>query len=627
MSRLGKKLSFTTAILLFVCVVVAILVSIFLAKDYSTGLVQMQSETGVSVLKSEIEAETTELEFYAKILADLDISEAALKWEGIDAKESEFAAIYDEEGKVLWKSSNYNVADFNASSFSSSISGIVLDSSAGLTIQHIEKISSGIAVIGMSLSDEEYVDVVKEKTGAEVTVFNGTTRYSTTVLNESGARAVGTEMASNIAQQVVTGGQTYQGEADILGQNHFVDYAPMTDINGKIVGAYFAGFSSADSDAEFITVAIITFVIAFVLIIITLLVVVMLVRKLIELPIKEAEAISEALSQGNLNIPDSDFKFANDEIGDFVKRLEETKHTLNSYIKDISNVLSYMAKGDFAQDPSIQYIGDFVQIGESFVDIKKRLYAIISNMNGSADDVMVGANQIADGSQVLAEGTTRQATAIDELTATIGEISKQVAQTADNANKANELSEISLKKVSEQNAEMQNMLSAMDLIKDKSTKISEIIKTIEDIAFQTNILALNASVEAARAGEAGKGFAVVANEVGALAAKSAEAANNTTDLISATINAVQNGVKIANNTADIMSEVIEKTKQTDTLVGEIRNAAAAQADSIKQVSLGIAEISNVVQQNSATAEETAASCEELSGQSRLLKEQVDQLKV
>ena len=150
---------------------------------------------------------------------------------------------------------------------------------------------------------------------------------------------------------------------------------------------------------------------------------------------------------------------------------------------------------------------------------------------------------------------------------------------------------------------------------------------ISKVASQTTLLSFNAAVEATHSGEAGKGFAVVANEVGALAAKSAKAANNTTELISDTINAVQNGVKIANNTAEIMSEVIEKTKQTDSLVSDIRTAAAAQAESIKQVSLGISEIATVVQQNSATAEETAASCEELSGQSRLLKEQVDQLKV
>ena len=627
MSRLGRKLSLTTAFLLLTCVIVAILVAVILSSNYSTGLVQMQSETGVSVLQGEIETEISQLEFYTKILSGIDIADVSSKYSSLDTKNSEFAAIYSEDGSQLWKSSNYNLSDFKASSYSKPLSCIVLDSSAGLTIQHIEKITSGIAVIGMNLSDEEYVDSVKEKTGAEVTIFNGVTRYSTTVINADGQRAVGTDMAENVALQVITNGQIYQGEADILGQNHFVDYVPMTDINGKIVGAYFAGFSSADSDSEFLSMTAITFVIALILIILTVVVIFFLIRKFIELPLKEAESISNALNQGNLNVPNSEFKFANDEIGDFVKKLEETKQTLNLYISDISTVLSYMAKGDFAKDPSVTYIGDFIKIGESFADIKQHLYAIISNMNGSADDVMVGANQIADGSQVLAEGTTRQATAIDELTTTINEISRQVVQTAENANKANEISATSLRKASEQNAEMQNMLSAMELIKDKSTKINEIIKTIEDIAFQTNILALNASVEAARAGEAGKGFAVVANEVGALAAKSAKAANNTTELISDTINAVQNGVKIANNTAEIMSEVIEKTKQTDSLVSDIRTAAAAQAESIKQVSLGISEIATVVQQNSATAEETAASCEELSGQSRLLKEQVDQLKV
>ena len=174
---------------------------------------------------------------------------------------------------------------------------------------------------------------------------------------------------------------------------------------------------------------------------------------------------------------------------------------------------------------------------------------------------------------------------------------------------------------------MTNMLTAMEVIRYKSTKISEIIKTIEDIAFQTNILALNASVEAARAGAAGKGFAVVADEVRNLATKSQEAANNTNALISDTVKAVNQGAELAQRTADIMVEVIAQTQQTNDIIGEINTAAAAQAEAVTQVSLGISDISGVISQNSATAEETAASCQELASQSNLLKSQVDMFKV
>ena len=248
-------------------------------------------------------------------------------------------------------------------------------------------------------------------------------------------------------------------------------------------------------------------------------------------------------------------------------------------------------------------------------------------MNASSQEVMIGSSQMANGSQVLADGTTKQANAIEELTATITDISKHVQLNAENAAKAEKLSSDVQNKVIFQNEEMTNMLNAMADIEDKSNEIGKIIKTIDDIAFQTNILALNAAVEAARAGAAGKGFAVVADEVRNLASKSAEAAKNTTNLISASIDAVNNGAAIANSTAESMKEVMEISKETNSLIINIATATNEQADAISQVTIGLDQISQVVQQNSATAEETAASCEELSGQSRLLKEQVARFKI
>ncbi len=647
MSRLGQKLLLIVGFMLVLSIGVTTCSTILLSAKYSDGIMQNQSETSAYILQSEVVDHMERLgQLYVyfdscglagntAIGASTYISQLEAEWLR-RAESADFAAFTGSSGDITWQSENYALADYDYSQYinlETPVLGIVEDSVAGLTIQYITPVKYyeavvGTAVIGMNLNSLDFVDEVKSETHAEITIFHNNVRYATTVMSADGsARAVGTTMADNIAKKVLENGESYAGKADILGQNHFVDYVPMYDINGRVVGAYFAGYSSAESDKQFLITVIIAVAIALVAMIVIDVILVIVMKKVIEQPIAEAEKISTAMSKGQLNIPDSTHKFAKDEIGDFVRHLEETKHNMNSYIGDISRILSGMAEGDFTAQPEVEYIGDFEQIKLSFDQIQATLHDIISNMNASADDVMTGANQIADGSQMLAEGTTKQATAIDELSSTIEGINTQVSETAKNAEKANALSETARQKVGEQNGEMQEMLAAMDEIREKSTQISDIIKTIEDIAFQTNILALNAAIEAARAGEAGKGFAVVADEVRNLAAKSAEAANNTTELISASVEAVNNGVRIANATADTMAEVMEMTGETNALVGDIYTAAAAQAESIKQVTIGIEQIAGVVQQNSATAEETAASCEELSGQSRLLKDQVDLFKV
>ena len=317
--------------------------------------------------------------------------------------------------------------------------------------------------------------------------------------------------------------------------------------------------------------------------------------------------------------------------GDELETMTDAMHRMvsqvGSYIKDISRILAAMSGGDFTKTPEVVYVGDFEQIRSSFAEISSRLAQIVRNIDDSADGVRVGSGQIADGSQLLAEGSARQATAIEELTATVSDINREVALTAKDAGRAKEISEGCLRGVEEQNREMQELLAAMNNIKEQSQQISNIIKSIEDIAFQTNILSLNASVEAARAGAAGKGFAVVADEVRNLAAKSAESASNTNVLISGIVKAINEGVELAGNAAEITKSVTEQTNQSYTIIGEISEASDKQAKAMEQVSIGITDISAVISQNSATAEQTAASSEELASQSNLLREQVESLRV
>jgi len=343
-------------------------------------------------------------------------------------------------------------------------------------------------------------------------------------------------------------------------------------------------------------------------------------------PVAATAKRMQEMADGDITTPAQIYK-TNDEIETMSEASNELITNMSSIISDLGRVLTAISKGDLTVRTGVAYPGDFVQIENSINDILNALNSIMTDVNMSSNEVLTGSNQMAEGSQSLADGTTRQASAIEEISATIAEVSTQIANTAQNAAQAGTLSKQTQDRVNEQDLEIQNMVQAMNEISSTSQEIEKIIKTIEDIAFQTNILALNAAVEAARAGDAGKGFAVVADEVRNLASKSAEAASSTTSLINASIEAVGKGSKIALATADSMKEVKDMSSQTAALITEIASASAEQNESINQITSGIEQISQVIQTNSATAEETAASCEELSGQSKLLQEQVARFRI
>ena len=343
-------------------------------------------------------------------------------------------------------------------------------------------------------------------------------------------------------------------------------------------------------------------------------------------PIAETASRMQAMANGDVMSPAKIYK-TNDEIETMSEAANELVTNMSAIINDLNRVLAAISNCDLTVRTSVTYPGDFSQIEQSIHGILGSLNEIMSGVDVSSEEVLTGSNQMAEGSQSLADGTTRQASAIEEISATIAEVSSQIEHTAQSAAEAGKLSQQTQNKVNEQDQEIKNMVAAMNEISDTSKEIEKIIKTIEDIAFQTNILALNAAVEAARAGDAGKGFAVVADEVRNLASKSAEAASSTTSLITASINAVGKGSKIALSTAESMKEVKEMSAQTADLITDIASASAEETDSIRQITSGIEQISQVIQTNSATAEETAASCEELSGQSKLLKDQVARFKI
>ena len=343
-------------------------------------------------------------------------------------------------------------------------------------------------------------------------------------------------------------------------------------------------------------------------------------------PVRDMSERIQLLSVGDLT---SDISVIDrkDEIGTLNQSLINTVNFLREYITEISAVLGKISNGELNVEIEKEYIGDFVSIKDSMEKIAASLTDTMIEIKNSSDQVAIGSDQVSSGAQALSQGATEQASSIEQLSASIIEISDQVRSNAVNANNATSLVESVGKEIDRSNIHMQEMIRAISEISDKSAQIGRIIKTIDDIAFQTNILALNAAVEAARAGAAGKGFAVVADEVRNLAGKSAQAASETTELIESSISAVLNGTRIADETAESLSSVVTGASKITSLMQDISKASNEQANSIGQVTQGIEQISGVVQTNSATAEESAAASEELSAQAQLLNSLVSKFKM
>lgn len=354
--------------------------------------------------------------------------------------------------------------------------------------------------------------------------------------------------------------------------------------------------------------------------------VIMTVKKSLT-PLKGVTQAAQELANGSLHVSvqaesDDEIGVMATEIGVFVERLKKI-------VADLSNRLSEVASGNFVLDEKGEelYIGDYRPMLDSIHTITSRLDDTLTEIKVSSSQVNDGASQVSSGAQALAQGSTEQASSVQELSATMTEISDKIKETAEKAGEAEELSNAAGKAVDVSNDKMNEMRGAMKEITAKAEEISKIIKTIDDIAFQTNILSLNASIEAARAGSAGKGFAVVAGEVGNLAKKSQQAAQSTADLIQETVDAVQKGDRITEETAEALNSVSDNTKKVSNLISSISKASEEQSTGVSQVTEGIGQISSVVQTNSATAEQSAAASEELSGQAAVMNDLISKFRL
>ncbi len=491
-----------------------------------------------------------------------------------------------------------------------------------------EKCITGTNILSRNLGDEEdafttdrtaFLDGLKADTGAEYTIFKDDIRLYTTVIN-NGERAVGTQLSKTISDIVIKGKESYIGEAEILGVPHLCSYVPLIDDMGEVIGVLFSGVRIDQITPQLISDLISNVVIGIIILFLAMVFSMYLIIQKVSKPIRLCAARLELLAKGDLQskVPQINTK---DEIGILSNSTEIIVTTLYSIVTELSSGMNSIANGNFTYSGKENnlFIGDLAPLVDAYNKITNNLSDTLFQINTAAEQVSSGSEQVSVGSQSLAQGATEQASSVQELSATIEEITQKINLNYQNVQNADLVNQKAIEAFTSFAGQIHEMMKAMSEIDNKSKEIEKIIKAIDDIAFQTNILSLNAAVEAARAGQAGKGFAVVADEVRSLATKSAQSAKDTAVLIDDTISVVRNGNKIATATSESVNIILENAKELGALVEIITATSAEEANAVNQINVGVEQISTVVQINASTAEQSAAASEELSGQSNMLK--------
>lgn len=407
------------------------------------------------------------------------------------------------------------------------------------------------------------------------------------------------------------------------GREYLAGYTPVEGIEGWSMAVMMQTSEVASSIMELIKLCVI--VVVLVLLLEIVLVSVFAVG--IAYPIKMATAEIKNIARGNLSKDTEKINASKDETLILVENVEITKNNLSDYIGEIGQVLSGIADGNLDQSITRDYEGDFVKIKDSLNKIINSLNVTLGEVSMASANLLEGARQVEMASQALASASTEQASAVVEISSSIEGISKNVTENTNDVVRVNELTQTAKKEADTGTSQMDKMMNAMTDISNSSQSIAKIMKVIDDISFQTNILALNASVEAARAGVHGKGFAVVAEEVRTLASKSSEAASEISEMIDDTINKINHGTSIAEDTSEELNKIVKDIDEIADIMEHIADMSKDQALAISQVDQGLDQISAVVQNNSATSEQCAASAVELSGQADGLMRQVKNYKL
>lgn len=496
------------------------------------------------------------------------------------------------------------------------------------------------------LNELRYVTAAKEEKRAEAdrTMADLKTQVDSLISTYERTVSQGDAQDANLIAAVKSGWQDYLNihsqTANLVKQNkaenaiQLMDSQGLTSYNAldaalKNLVSYNSNgaYQAADDSNDTYRMAVIILLIVIIAVVLICSAVGAVVGRVMLEPVKEIEGAAIQMAQGDLDV-ELGYQ-SEDELGVLASQVRELVRKLKVIIEDENTYLARLAQSDYTVESSCpgEYIGGFHSLYVSFSKISDELNETFRQISNTADSVSSGSEQVANGAQALAQGATEQASSVEQLSASINDVSNQVSSNAEAARNASSKVEEVGDGMRISNEKMQEMIAAMADISGSSNEIGKIIKTIEDIAFQTNILALNAAVEAARAGQAGKGFAVVADEVRNLASKTSEASKSTAELIQKALEAVEYGKTAAKETAASFEVIYTKVGEVNENAHKITDSSEKQDEAIRQTTVGVDQISSVVQNNSATAQESAAASEELSGQAQMLKNLVEKFKL